>query len=671
MAVNLSPIWGAGAQLFDNSGNVLSGGKIYTYAAGTTTPATTYTSSNGIAANSNPIILNSAGRVPYEIWLTDAVVYKFVLKDSNDVLIATYDNLVGINSNFIAYTMQQEIQTATAGQTVFNLTTMQYQPGTHNLSVFVDGVNQYGPSAQYAYVETDSDTVTFVSGLHVGASVKFTTASPVAGAVTDAQNVSYTPAYGPDAGNATNVQDQLDLINSSGIFGANYIAAGQPANLNGNGKGGFKVGGGTPESTNGMWLSLDGASNWLTHQVSKNENPTESILYSTSAQGYAVSVVGTNQITRLWGSDFQNHWIGNTIYFLRKKFKVLAVLDVDNLTVTELDGSSVTFSSAITEAFNYFYTSGSGLCNVSGTTVTFVSGDPFVPLFFSDWKFTLSGTPYTVASFDSPEQYTLTTAPGNGTNIPFTWQGNINDQLTTVRVQAIQGSNEENFNIMAIAGDNFLGRYYGLNSGFAGSYGKTRPIYIGSGFYTDYSYMYLIGCYPKDVYGTSSQGYVSLGGVQGREGVRVFTPNASTPLANRFETEGAATGIAPAWRARGSDTNVALGLDMQGTGEFRVTQDFTRTLLKATSGTSSVNWLTIGASNSGSPVAVGVDLQSADTDVSLQLTTKGNGDITLATTGTGKVRLGNVVGVGGSPAVTGYIEVKDYSGNVVKLAKIN
>ena len=135
MAVNLSPIWGAGAQLLDNSGNVLSGGKIYTYAAGTTTPATTYTSSNGITANSNPIILNSAGRVPYEIWMTDGIAYKFVLKDSNDTLIATYDNLTGINSNFIAYTSQQEIQTATAGQTVF---TVSYQVGL--IEVYRNGV---------------------------------------------------------------------------------------------------------------------------------------------------------------------------------------------------------------------------------------------------------------------------------------------------------------------------------------------------------------------------------------------------------------------------------------------------------------------------------------------------------------------------------------------------
>lgn len=192
MAVNLSPIWGAGAQLLDNSGNVLTGGKIYTYAAGTTTQVATYTSNTGITANSNPIVLNSAGRVPYEIWLTDGQNYKFVLKDSNDVLIGTWDNLSGINSNFVAYTNEQEIQTATAGQTVFNLTTMNYLPGTNNLSVFVDGVNQYGPGAQYAYEETDSNTITFASGLHVGAEVKFTSSQIQNAGAVDALQVSYT-----------------------------------------------------------------------------------------------------------------------------------------------------------------------------------------------------------------------------------------------------------------------------------------------------------------------------------------------------------------------------------------------------------------------------------------------------------------------------------------------
>ena len=195
MAVNLSPVGGVAAQFFDNDGNVLSGGKIFTYTAGTSTPAVTYTNASGAIAHPNPIILNSAGRVPTgEIWLTDGISYKFVINNSNDVLIGTYDNIVGINSNFLNFLSEQEIQTATANQTVFTLTTTQYQPGSNTLSVFVDGVNQYGPGAQYSYVETSSTVVTFNNGLHVGALVKFTTAQTLSGGTTDASLVTYQPA---------------------------------------------------------------------------------------------------------------------------------------------------------------------------------------------------------------------------------------------------------------------------------------------------------------------------------------------------------------------------------------------------------------------------------------------------------------------------------------------
>lgn len=209
MAVNLSPYGGVGAQFLDNAGNVLTGGKIYTYSAGTTTPQAVYTTSAGIIFHPNPIILDASGRVPSggEIWLTDGLLYKFVLTDSNDVLIATYDNISGINSNFVAFTNQQEIQIATAGQTVFNLATTTYQPGTNSLSVFVDGVNQYGPGAQYAYLETDSDTVTFVNGLHVGASVKFTTSQlNTSGSTNTAGQVSFTGFKGQTG----TVQDLAD-----------------------------------------------------------------------------------------------------------------------------------------------------------------------------------------------------------------------------------------------------------------------------------------------------------------------------------------------------------------------------------------------------------------------------------------------------------------------------
>jgi len=102
MPVNLSALAGAGQQFFDNNGVPLTGGKLFSYAAGTTTPQTTYTSATGLTAHSNPIILDAAGRVPSgEIWLTAGSNYKFVLNTSSDVLIATWDNITGINGTGI------------------------------------------------------------------------------------------------------------------------------------------------------------------------------------------------------------------------------------------------------------------------------------------------------------------------------------------------------------------------------------------------------------------------------------------------------------------------------------------------------------------------------------------------------------------------------------------
>lgn len=100
MAVNLSSLGGAGWQFFDNDGNPLSGGKLYSYSAGTTTPAITYMSSVGGVGNenTNPIILNSAGRPSSQIWLNSNDSYKFVLTDANDVVLWTMDNIPGISS---------------------------------------------------------------------------------------------------------------------------------------------------------------------------------------------------------------------------------------------------------------------------------------------------------------------------------------------------------------------------------------------------------------------------------------------------------------------------------------------------------------------------------------------------------------------------------------------
>lgn len=49
-------------QFTDNNGSPLSGGSVYFYEPGTTTPKTTYQNAALTVPNTNPVILNSAGR---------------------------------------------------------------------------------------------------------------------------------------------------------------------------------------------------------------------------------------------------------------------------------------------------------------------------------------------------------------------------------------------------------------------------------------------------------------------------------------------------------------------------------------------------------------------------------------------------------------------------------
>ena len=95
MSVNLSPI-GNGVSFLGVTGLPLSGGQLYSYQAGSSTPLATYTTVSGTIANANPIILGTDGRAPNEIWLTYGYNYKFILQDSAGGTIATYDDIYGI-----------------------------------------------------------------------------------------------------------------------------------------------------------------------------------------------------------------------------------------------------------------------------------------------------------------------------------------------------------------------------------------------------------------------------------------------------------------------------------------------------------------------------------------------------------------------------------------------
>jgi hypothetical protein len=140
MSINISYLAGAGAQFFDRNGAPLAGGLLYTYNAGTTTPVSTYTSRSGSAFNTNPIVLDSAGRTPAEIWLEGGVLYKFVLKDSTFVQIGSYDNIPAVNDP----------------TTTNNLITV---AGTNALTgLAVPPLEGYTAGAQYTFIAQNTNT---------------------------------------------------------------------------------------------------------------------------------------------------------------------------------------------------------------------------------------------------------------------------------------------------------------------------------------------------------------------------------------------------------------------------------------------------------------------------------------------------------------------------------
>ena len=85
----------------DYSGAPLSAGRVYTYAAGTTTAKATYYDSGELNQATNPIVLNAYGMA--QIYADG--VYKFVIADSSDTVLYTFDNLTYITVTSSSWTV--------------------------------------------------------------------------------------------------------------------------------------------------------------------------------------------------------------------------------------------------------------------------------------------------------------------------------------------------------------------------------------------------------------------------------------------------------------------------------------------------------------------------------------------------------------------------------------
>jgi hypothetical protein len=340
-----------------------------------------------------------------------------------------------------------------------------------------------------------------------------------------------------------------ELTAMDSYFRATSTVAAFGDNVNAPGTG-LQVGGGNASNgTDGTVFGTDGNASWLRIQPSKDLSPVELLLYSTSAQGIASSTSGTGNLLRVSGTEFSANWVGLSFYFGENVYTVTSVAGPSNLVVTP------NFASSETEAFHAAWVQGTGTCNVAGTTVTRVTGDPFIAFYSTIQSFKINGNSVTVNGFTDVNTISISSSPGSLTNATFSFFANINDQLAAFRVQKMLGANEENLS--------FYARYdgYWMHSLYSGA-GKYRKIVIGSG---------------ESVAGTLARqlvvqknGDLSIAGDYEAEAIRVLNQTPANSK-NRIETQAAPTGFGVSFRSRGADTNINFGIDCKGTGHLVVT----------------------------------------------------------------------------------------------------
>ena len=139
-------------QFFDDNGDPLSGGMVYSYAAGTTTPQPVYTDAGGQTAQANPIVLDGAGRA--QVWLDAAKSYRIVVQDSNGTVIPGLcaDNISSPNVTSTTYVSSGSSSTGSTASTVTNgfINVMDYIPEAERININTDDMVSYFTTAATA-----------------------------------------------------------------------------------------------------------------------------------------------------------------------------------------------------------------------------------------------------------------------------------------------------------------------------------------------------------------------------------------------------------------------------------------------------------------------------------------------------------------------------------------
>lgn len=122
-------------KFFDNNGAPLANGKLFTYAAGTTTKQATYTDSTGTTPNTNPIILDARGEC--NCWIDPTISYKFSLAPSTDTDPPTNPIKVIDNTSILTQTL------------IGQLYRPRLSPGAESSVTVVNYFREYGDPRRY------------------------------------------------------------------------------------------------------------------------------------------------------------------------------------------------------------------------------------------------------------------------------------------------------------------------------------------------------------------------------------------------------------------------------------------------------------------------------------------------------------------------------------------
>lgn len=222
--VAVTPIVQPRVTFVNNSGGPCATCKLYSYAAGTTTPLATYTDASGISQNTNPIILDAAGGA--NIWL-GANSYKLILKDPDGTTIWSVDQ---VNSgSLLPCSSANAIQTANSAVNGLNCDpTITINTATHTINIGTLGANHVTIGALGTATSWTFDTTSPATALaSLGAGIIAPgTANQLAIYPSDGNSIQGTSVI-PSAITATT---QAINDKSQKLATTNYVSA--PGNIN-------------------------------------------------------------------------------------------------------------------------------------------------------------------------------------------------------------------------------------------------------------------------------------------------------------------------------------------------------------------------------------------------------------------------------------------------------